>query len=100
MTAEFLDISEVNQLTAEKFVVKTQARPTAHEMFIATFPEAIHRGLNKYFGTFFVTIQEPQSLLVRLQLFASGMRAKWWLIKLNFGETSATVQVLDDGYLY
>jgi hypothetical protein len=100
MTLEFLDAKPANRLTAERFVIKTQPVPTPHEMYIATFDEAIHRGLNKHFGTFWVTVQEPQSLQVRIQLFANGMRAKWWLVKLNFGETSATVQVLDEGYLY
>jgi hypothetical protein len=100
ITVEFLDATEANQLSAEKFVVKTQPRPSPHEMYIATFAEAIHRGLNKYFGTFWVTIQEPQALLLRIQVFASGMRAKRWLIKLNFGETSATGQIIDDEYLY
>jgi hypothetical protein len=100
MTVEFLDATANNQLIAEKFVIKTQAQPIPHEMYIASFDEAIHRGLNKYFGTFWVTMQEPQSLQVRMQLFSNGMRAKWWLVKLNFGETSATLQVLDEGYLY
>ena len=100
MTVEFLDATVAHRLTAEKFVIKTQPQPAPAEMHIATFSDAIHRGLNKYFGTFWVTICDPQSLQIRIQIFASGMRAKRWLIKLNFGETSATVQILDEEYLY
>ena len=69
-------------------------------MYIATFADAIHRGLNKWFGTFRVTIRSPQSLLLRVQVFSGGMRAKWWLVKLNFGNSDTTVQVVDEGYLY
>lgn len=100
VTVEFLDARAENAITAEKFVIKTQPHPSDHDMYIAAFPEAIHRGLNKYFGTFFVTVQEPQSLTLKIQVFSNGMRAKWWLVKLNFGATSATIQVLDDDYLY
>ncbi|MEM7032311.1 MAG: ATP-binding protein [Chloroflexota bacterium] len=100
MTVEFLDAAPVNLIRAERFVIKTQPQPADHEMYIATFDEAIHRGLNKHFGTFYITVQGPQAIQARLQVFSNGMRAQWWLIKLNFGETSATVQVLEDGYLY
>ena len=100
ITVEFLDVTAANRLRSDKFVIKTQPQPSPNEMYIASFYEAIHRSLNKYFGTFWVTIQEPQSLQIRVQVFSDGMRAKWWLMKLNFGETSATVQVLDEGYLY
>ena len=100
ITVEFLDATPDNYLRAEKFVVKTQPQPSRYDMYIGGFYEAIHRGLNKYIGTFWVTIQEPQSLQVRIQVFSAGMRAKWWLIKLNFGQRSATVQILDEGYLY
>lgn len=100
ITVEFLDIRPQNQVTAEKFVIKTQPKPTAQTMYIATFPEAIHKGLNKFFGTLRVTVPEPQALQLRIQIFSNGMRAKWWLVKLNFGETSATIQVQDEGYLY
>ena len=100
MTVEFIDVRPENALEAEKFVIKTQPRPSPNEMYIGNFPEAIHRGLDKYFGTFKVTTVEPQALQVRIQIFSNGMRAKWWLIKLNFGEMSTTVQFLDDDYLY
>ena len=100
MTVEFLDVTCDHQLTAEKFVIKTQPQPSQHNMYISSFAEAIHRGLNKWFGTFRVIIREPQSLQMRIQVFSDGMRARWWLTQLNFGPASATVQVLDDGYLY
>ncbi len=100
LTVEFLDARPENKISAEKFVIKTQPKPTTQEMYIASFAEAIHKGLNKFFGTFRVTVNEPQALQVRIQVFSNGMRSKWWLVKLNFGETSATIQVLDEGYLY
>ncbi|MCB0191076.1 MAG: hypothetical protein KDJ65_03960, partial [Anaerolineae bacterium] len=100
MTVEFLNVTDSHRLMAEKFVIKTQPKPSKHDMYISSFAEAIHRGLNKWFGTFKVTTHEPQSLQMRIQVFSDGMRAKWWLVQLNFGVTSATVQVLDDGYLY
>ena len=100
LTVEFLDARPENKITAEKFVIKTQPKPSSQVMYIASFAEAIHKGLNKFFGTFKVTIVEPQQLQLRIQIFSNGMRAKWWLVKLNFGETSATIQVLDEGYLY
>ena len=100
ITVEFLDAGPEHQLQAEKFMLKTQMEPSTKEMYIAAFADAIHRGLNKWFGTFRVTIQSPQSLLLRIQVFSGGMRARWWLVKLNFGELDYTVQVLDEGYLY
>lgn len=100
ITVQFLDLEPENKLTAEKFVIKTQMYPSPHDMYISAFADAIHRGLNKWFGTFLVTIHEPRSLTVKIQVFSNGMRAKWWLVKLNFGESSATIQVLDEGYLY
>lgn len=100
ITVQFLDARPENHIAAEKFVSKTQMYPSSPKMYIAAFDEAIHRGLNKWFGTFQVTLQAPQSLMLKIQVFASGMRAKWWLVKLNFGDTSATIQVVDEGYLY
>ena len=100
VTVEFLDARPENDVEAEKFQIKTQPKPTEQAMYIASFDQAIHRGLNKYFGTFFVTTTEPQSLQLRIQVFSNGMRARWWLVKLNFGASSATIQVLDDDYLY
>lgn len=101
LTIEFLDASPENQIKAvERFQIKTQPKPTDHDMFIATFDDAIHRGLNKYFGTINVTINEPQSLHLKLQVFANGMRARWWIVKLNFGASSATIQILEEDYLY
>lgn len=100
ITVEFLDARPENNIRRERFVIKTQPEPSPYDMYISSFAEAIHKGLNKWFGTFWVTIQEPQSLMMRIQVFSGGMRAKWWLVKLNFGSTSASVQVLDDGYLY
>lgn len=100
VTVELLDAREENHIELERFMIKTQPKPRRHKMYIATFAEAIHRGLNKYFGTFHVTIQEPQALTLKIQVFSNGMRAKWWLVKLNFGLTSATIQVLDEDYLY
>ncbi|MCA9980427.1 MAG: hypothetical protein KDD89_06335, partial [Anaerolineales bacterium] len=100
VTVEFLDARPENHIELERFIIKTQSKPRRHQMYIATFAEAIHRGLNKYFGTFQIAIHEPQSLTLKLQVFSNGMRAKWWLVKLNFGVTSATIQVLDEDYLY
>ncbi|MBK8434708.1 MAG: ATP-binding protein [Chloroflexi bacterium] len=100
VTIEFLDARPENQITAEKFIIKTQPKPLGHAMYIATFPEAIHKGLNKWFGTFRVTTNGPQSLILKIQVFSNGMRAKWWQVKLNLGERGATIQVLDDDYLY
>lgn len=100
ITVEFLDARPWNRIAVEKFVIKTQMYPSRHDMYISSFDDAIHKGLNKWFGTFLVTIREPQSLMLKIQVFSNGMRAKWWLVKLNFGTTSATIQVVDDGYLY
>lgn len=100
ITIQFLDAKPVNEIKTDRFQIKTQPKPSLSHMYIATFPDAIHRGLNKYFGTFRVRIPAPQSLQVKIQVFASGMRAKWWLMKLNFGKDSATIQILDDDYLY
>lgn len=100
MTVEFLDARPEIRLQADKFVVKTQPEPMPHDMYIASFDEAIHRGLNKHFGTFRIAIDSPQALQARIQVFSNGMRAKWWLVKFNFGDDSATVQVLDEGHLY
>ena len=100
MTVEFLDAKEINQLAAEKFVVKTQLDPQPHNMYISSFSEAIHKGLDKYFGTFKVIVQEKQSLSLKIQLFSDGMRARYSLVKLNFGADGATIQVSDQGYLY
>ena len=100
ITVEFYDLADSHKIEAERFRVKTQPRPSPFDMYIATFSEAVHRGMWKYFGTFFITIDTPQAFNIRVQVFADGMRAKWWLVKLNFGETSATIQVLDEGYLY
>lgn len=100
MTIEFMDGNQIGDPLAEKFVVKTQPQPGQSVMYIASFAEAIHRGLNKWFGTFRLTIREPRSVQMRIQVFSDGMRARWWLVQLNFGLSSATVQVLEDGYLY
>jgi hypothetical protein len=100
LTVEFLDARPQNEIAAEKFTIKTQPKPIGHEMYIATFAEAIHKGLNKWFGTFRVTTQERQALTLKIQVFSNGMRAKWWLVKLNFGDGGASIQVLDDDYLY
>ncbi|MDJ0752320.1 MAG: ATP-binding protein [Ardenticatenaceae bacterium] len=100
LTVEFLDARPENHIAAEKFVIKTQPKPSPYKMYISAFDEAIHKGLNKWFGTFKVTVHEPQALTVKVQVFANGMRARWWVVKLNFGENSATIQVLDEGYLY
>lgn len=100
VTVEFLDARPENLITAEKFAIKTQPKPLGHHMYIATFAEAIHKGLNKWFGTLRVTTSAPQSLTLKLQVFSNGMRAKWWLVKLNLGESNATIQVLEDDYLY
>lgn len=100
MTVEFLDIKPANKLSAEKFVVKTQLVPQHHDMYISSFPEAIHRGLDKYFGTFKVHISGSQPLILRIQLFSDGMRAKYSRVKLNFGGNSSTIQVEDEGDLY
>lgn len=101
VTVQFLDDAPENGVVpTERFQLKTQPKPNLNPMYISTFGEAIHRGLNKYFGTFDVIINEPQALTMRLQIFSNGMRAKWWVVKLNFGATSATIQVLDEGYLY
>ncbi|MFK7802257.1 MAG: helix-turn-helix domain-containing protein [Anaerolineae bacterium] len=100
MTVEFIDIKSENRLTAEKFVVKTQLVPQDYSMYISSFQEAIHRGLDKYFGTFQVYITGSQTISLRIQLFSDGMRAKYSRIKLNFGGNSSTIQVEDEGYLY
>lgn len=100
VTVEFLDARPANEITPIRFILKTQPKPLSHQMYIASFAEAIHRGLNKYFGTFQITISDPQALTLKIQVFSNGMRAKWWLVKLNFGLTSATIQVLDEDYLY
>jgi hypothetical protein len=100
VTVECLDARAENHIQLERFSIKTQPKPTPYQMYIASFPEAIHRGLNKYFGTLRITMPAPQSLTLKLQVFSNGMRAKWWLVKLNFGQTSATIQVLDEDYLY
>ena len=100
MTVEFLDAKPENQLSAEKFVVKTRLVPEAYDMYIASFPESIHRGLDKYFGTFKVYIEGTQSLQLRIQLFSDGVRARFKRVRLNFGGNSVTIQVEEDGYLY
>ncbi|MFT5193219.1 MAG: hypothetical protein ACI9EW_002358 [Cellvibrionaceae bacterium] len=100
ITVEFLDAKPDNRLTAEKFVIKTQLNPESHDMYISSFPEAIHRGLDKYFGTFKVHITESQALQLRIQLFSDGMRARYSRVKLNFGGNRSTIQVEDEGYLY
>ena len=100
ITVEFYDLQPIHNVQAERFRTKTRPKPNQNDMYIATFSEAVHRGMWKYFGTFYVTIPEPQSFSFRVQVFADGMRAKWWRIKLNFGETSATIQMQDEGYLY
>ncbi len=97
---EFLDARPENHILHEKFVVKTRPKPSPYPMYISAFDEAIHKGLNKWFGTFKITIEEPQAIIVKIQVFANGMRARWWLVKLNFGEYSATIQILDEGFLY
>lgn len=100
MTVEFLDIKPHNRLTAEKFVVKTRLIPQNHDMYIASFSESIHRGLDKYFGTFQLHVAGTQSLQVRIQLFSDGVRARYKRVRLNFGGQSVTIQVEDEGYLY
>lgn len=100
VTVEFLDARPENHIEPEKFVIKTRPKPSPYPMYISAFGEAIHKGLNKWFGTFKISVQEPQMVTVKIQVFANGMRARWWLVKLNFGENSATIQILDEGFLY
>ncbi|MEM8859755.1 MAG: ATP-binding protein [Chloroflexota bacterium] len=100
ITIEFLDLAEENELVADRFVVKTQLDPAEHDMYISSFPEAIHRGLDKYFGTFKVKIFETQALSLKIQVFSDGMRAKTTRMRLNFGRNGATIQREHEGYLY
>ena len=100
MTVEFLDATPENRLSADKFVIKTQLNPNNHDMYISSFSDAIHRGLEKYFGTFKVHIHGSQALQLRIQLFSDGMRARYSRVRLNFGGNSSTIQVEDEGYLY
>ncbi|MEM9774642.1 MAG: ATP-binding protein [Chloroflexota bacterium] len=100
VTIEFLDLTAENELTAERFVVKTQLDPSEHDMYISSFPEAIHRGLDKYFGTFKVKIAGTQALSLKIQVFSDGMRAKNTRMRLNFGRNGATIQREHESYLY
>ncbi len=100
MTVEFLNATPENRLTADKFVVKTRLAPKDYDMYIASFPESIHRGLDKYFGTFKVYIEGTQSLQLKIQIFSDGVRARFKKVRLNFGGNSVTIQVEDEGYLY
>lgn len=100
VTVEFLDATAENELSADRFVVKTQLDPSDHDMYISSFPEAIHRGLDKYFGTFKVKITATQALSLKIQVFSDGMRAKTTRMRLNFGRKGATIQREYEGHLY
>ncbi|MEM7799577.1 MAG: hypothetical protein AAF633_10335, partial [Chloroflexota bacterium] len=100
ITVEFLEQDISFDIDADRFQIKTQPKPSRHNMYIATFPEAIHRGLNKYFGTFRVKIDGPRALTMRIQVFSNGMRAKWFKVQLNLGASGATIKVLEEDFLY
>lgn len=100
VTVQFLNATRDNEIESDEFSIHVPMTPISERIYETGYPDAIHRGLTRWMGSFRVTTVEPQALHLRLQIFAARMRAKWWTLEVALDQNGTAVTPLEQGNLY